>query len=318
MKLDNTIISVPTKEDWRKVVRKLLDEGCYWCPDKKEIYEEYWEKGEAIRVKNDELEHSQFDWYKERGKYKDYKFLTAQEFLREHKFKVGDRVKILSKSNVAECFDEMKTDIPDLIGFITHIEDNGVIYVNQSMVDHQNWTFLKQDLRLLKKQEFKVGDKVKIDWEGSIYNKDKRRDIGEVCEVKEKRIILNKLWENNEDYELDFYPKDLQLLKDLKYEEIIRPLYYTSRGDCIGISGSFLDNLPHEGKFKKMRTFLLRKLSPNQRFLYQHGYKDETLSLTGQGRELLMDVLADKFEKEMIEAARENVKEEEKENKEDE
>ena len=70
------------------------------------------------------------------------------------------------------------------------------------------------------------------------------------------------------------------------------------------------NNLSHEGKIEKMKHYLLRKLSPSKRVLYERGYIRENLSLTEEGQELLMNILADKFEKEMVEVAKEEEKEE--------
>ena len=83
-------------------------------------------------------------------------------------------------------------------------------------------------------------------------------------------------------------------------QHIIDKMFY-SKCDNIIING----NLPREGKLKKMRAYLLRKLSPSKRVLYENDYIQEDLSLTEDGKELLMDILADKFEKEMVEIAKE-------------
>ena len=315
--MKNTIISVPTKEEWIKVMEKLINEmGYRWRCDGKEIHESWWIKDSVIWVE-DRLSTSKMDYVleeKNKEKYKDYKVITTEEFLGKQEFKIGDKIRGIS------C------DIGDCEGIIRRVESDGYAIEITKIGDKSHhgkgeWivgnivdrgTFWENCIELMEEQKFKVGDKVKNIGNTSILQKGMKGKImviekGLIGVEWDKKIDGHSLnGKCKQDYGWWVNENNLELLKeDPKCEEITLTEIFS-----LTETGIFNGNFPHEGKIEKMRTFLLRKLNPSKRVLYERGYIRENLSLTEEGQELLMDILADKFEKEMVEVAKEEEKEE--------
>ena len=97
----NKIIHCPTKEDWKRVVQKLLDDGCNWSGGEGtnlNFWTSYEEKS-CVSVEERTLEFSPKSYYQKN--YPNIPIITADEFMggEEREFKVGDKVEILGESN---------------------------------------------------------------------------------------------------------------------------------------------------------------------------------------------------------------------------
>ena len=97
----NKIIHCPTKEDWKRVVQKLLDDGCNWSGGEGtnlNFWTSYEEKS-CVSVEERTLEFSSKSYYQE--EHPNIPIITADEFMggEEREFKVGDKVEILGESN---------------------------------------------------------------------------------------------------------------------------------------------------------------------------------------------------------------------------
>jgi hypothetical protein len=85
-----TVVHVPTKELWNKVVQKELDKGKRWFVGEKTLLTSLWNKYESescISV-GKWLGYSPLEWFKEKG----YQIISAEEYLKVE-LKVGDRVR---------------------------------------------------------------------------------------------------------------------------------------------------------------------------------------------------------------------------------
>ena len=94
----NKIIHCPTKEDWKRVVQKLLDDGCNWNGGEGtnlNFWTSYEEKS-CVSVEERTLEFSPKSYYQR--KFPNIPIITADEFMGE--FKVGDRVEIINTDSL--------------------------------------------------------------------------------------------------------------------------------------------------------------------------------------------------------------------------
>jgi len=95
----NKIIHCPTKEDWKRVVQKLLDDGCNWSGGEGtnlNFWTSYEEKS-CVSVEERTLEFSSKSYYQKN--YPNIPIITADEFM-GGEFKVGDRVEIINTDSL--------------------------------------------------------------------------------------------------------------------------------------------------------------------------------------------------------------------------
>jgi len=95
----NKIIHCPTKEDWKRVVQKLLDDGCNWNGGEGtnlNFWTSYEEKS-CVSVEERTLEFSSKSYYQKN--YPNIPIITADEFM-GGEFKVGDRVEIINTDSL--------------------------------------------------------------------------------------------------------------------------------------------------------------------------------------------------------------------------
>jgi len=152
------------------------------------------------------------------------------------KFKVGDKVKILSKST-GSSWGSCRDSYPNNIGYVTGYEDDNIVTVWKFMDKDNGNFFLEKDLELIKEIKFKIGDKVKILSKSTGRSWESCRDlyfnnIGYVNGYEDDNIVLvwNVIEKNNGNF---FLEKDLELIKkgEKKMEnpkyEIINTLFTT-------------------------------------------------------------------------------------------
>lgn len=80
-----TIIIVPTKELYRKVVEKAIKEGCKWRGGEKNINPYYWDcEGKDTIIYINAKKLLTYGSSKQKKDYDGYIFLTAQAYLEEN------------------------------------------------------------------------------------------------------------------------------------------------------------------------------------------------------------------------------------------
>ena len=77
------IVHCPTEDLWKKALDRAFRKGLKWCDGDQEYSLgcwSFWKKNSALKIDN-EIAFSFSNYYKERFQYKDYIFLTAEQWL---------------------------------------------------------------------------------------------------------------------------------------------------------------------------------------------------------------------------------------------
>ena len=126
--------------------------------------------------------------------------------------------------------------------------------------------------------EYKVGDRVKILWDKTIYSFGGYLDEGKVISIdKDRRIRLSGFCKSSINYDLGFQAKELILLSN---------------------------------KFMKLNTMMKKLLDKDVRTLIKADYINGDLEFTDKGKEALFSILFTENKKELVILAQEFLKEE--------
>lgn len=168
-------VHCPTEELWDEVQEKALSEGLRWCynPSKPK---DYLDKAYYLSISGTYLLRGDMEDYR-----KDYKIITAEEYLKEGKmeFKVGDKVRIVgndsSKGQEGEIIDGYKGNYSHLVFFLSGIrlpfqsEDLELIPTEEDIMvgsvwEHNTLPSIKREIIIVKDKIITLRDGVRLDW----------------------------------------------------------------------------------------------------------------------------------------------------------
>ena len=111
------IVHCPTEELWNKVQEKMFSEGKSWAGGQTKLpYQEVWCICYGVNGFGNNMWKSPRERFER--EYPDIPIIPAQEYLNQHKFKVGDRVRVISQES------SVSSQCIGGVGIITEIGHN--------------------------------------------------------------------------------------------------------------------------------------------------------------------------------------------------
>ncbi len=116
---ENIVVKTPTKEDWKKVVQCVLDNGNKWCNGDTAIHEEWWDSynKEESCINVSEGAYGGLDFYQSTSPYSSFTIMTAQEFLDKYGTGKETRFKNCASGKTPEMVKPETHKIMDIVKF---------------------------------------------------------------------------------------------------------------------------------------------------------------------------------------------------------